>query len=276
MKWRLGVNETIALFIVIMFIILGMFAPWVAPHGPDEMDLFNRNSPPSKEHLFGTDKLGRDMMSLVIHGARVSLMVGFVSVFWALLLGVPLGLVTGYVGGKIDLLCMRMMDVLLSLPRIVLAIFAVTVLGPGLLNMTIAIGIWNVPVFARLVRSEVLSIRARDYVTAANAIGSSAARIMLLHILPNCLNSIIITSTLLISTAILVEAGLSFLGLGLPPGTPSWGAMISEGRNYIWTTPRLSIVPGVAITLLVLSFNVLGDYLRDELDPRKLLTGGKI
>ena len=132
MKWRLGVNETIALFIVVMFIIVGIFSPWIAPHGPDEMDLFNRNSPPSKEHLFGTDKLGRDMMSLVIHGARVSLMVGFVSVFWALLLGVPLGLITGYFGGKIDLICMRMMDVLLSLPRIVLAIFAVTVLGPGL------------------------------------------------------------------------------------------------------------------------------------------------
>jgi len=271
MKWRLGISESIALTVIVLFILVGIFAPWIAPVDPDQMDLLQRNQTFSRSHWLGTDNLGRDVLSRLIYGARVSLLVGFVSVFWALILGVPLGTISGFMGGKFDMLSMRVMDVLLSLPRIVLAIFAVTVLGPGLLNMTIAIGVWNIPVFARLVRSDVLSIMSRDFVVAANAIGVSKYRIMLVHILPNCLNSIVISATLLISTAILVEAGLSFLGLGLPPGTPSWGAMINEGRNYIWTDPRLSVIPGLAITFLVLSFNVLGDYLRDTLDPRKLL-----
>jgi peptide/nickel transport system permease protein len=215
------------------------------------------------------------MLSRLIYGARVSLLVGFLSVMWSLIFGVPLGLVAGYRGGKFDLVSMRAMDILMSMPRIVLAIFAVTVLGPGLINMTIAIGVWNIPVFARLVRGDALAIREKDFITSARAVGVSPLRVMFVHILPSCLNSIVITATLLVSTAILVEAGLSFLGLGLPPGTASWGAMISEGRNHIWTEPRLSIIPGIAITLLVLSFNILGDSLRDRLDPRKSRVRGK-
>ncbi|MBN2552733.1 MAG: ABC transporter permease [Spirochaetales bacterium] len=276
MKRRLNINESVALAFVVLFVVLGLFAPWIAPYDPDAVDLLYRNSPPSRAHWLGTDVLGRDMLSRLIYGARVSLLVGFISVLWSLLFGVPLGLLAGYRGGRFDLVSMRAMDILLSMPRIVLAIFAVTVLGPGLINMTIAIGIWNIPVFARLVRGDALAIREKDFITSAHAVGVSPLRVMFVHILPNCLNSIVITATLLISTAILVEAGLSFLGLGLPPGTPSWGAMINEGRNHIWTEPRLSIIPGIAITLLVLSFNILGDSLRDRLDPRKSSVRGKL
>ena len=271
---HLNIIEGFAFAIVCIFVVMAVFASWLAPHNPDQMDLFNRGCSPCVKHLLGTDILGRDTLSRIMFGARISILVAIGSVTWALLLGIPVGAIAGQAGGKIDLVVMRLMDILLSLPRIVLVIFAVTVFGSGLLNMTLAIGIWNIPVFARLVRGDVLSITERDFITAANALGASPLRIMIYHILPNCLNSIIVTSTLLVSSAILVEASLSFLGLGLPPGTPSWGAMISEGREFIWTNPFLSVIPGIAIMLLVLSLNILGDHLRDELDPRKSLTAG--
>ena len=275
MKWGLGFSESISFILVVLFLLIGIFAPWIAPHDPDFSDLLIRNQSPSPNYLLGTDPLGRDILSRLIYGARVSLLIGFISVLWAFIIGVPLGTLAGYVGGKIDLIIMRVMDVLMSIPHIVLAIFAVTVLGPGLIKMTLAIGIWNIPVFARLIRSDVLSVSQKDFITAANSIGISNFRIMFIHIFPNCLNSILITSSLLISTAILVEAGLSFLGLGLPPGSASWGSMINEGRTYIWTDPRLSIIPGITITLFVLAFNILGDFLRDKLDPRKILDNAK-
>jgi peptide/nickel transport system permease protein len=277
MKWRLSISESIALFVVSCFVMVAILAPWIAPSDPEDMDLYNRmSSPLSKGHFLGTDHLGRDTVTRLMYGARVSLIVSVAAVGWAIIIGGSLGLIAAYVGKKTDILIMRIMDILLSLPPTVLAIFIVTVLGSGMFNLTVAIGIRNIPVIARLIRGDAITVQGMDYIVAANAIGASRKRIALMHILPNCINSIIISATLLTSTAILVEASLSFLGLGLPPGTASWGSMINEARPFIWTHPQNSIIPGIAITVLVLSLNVLGDFVRDVLDPRKMKRGKKV
>ena len=223
---------------------------------------------PSRVHPFGTDSLGRDVLSQTIYGARVSLTIGFVSVGLALLGGVPLGALSGYAGGWLDRVAMRGVDVLVSFPTILLAIIVITIFGPGLVNAMIAIGIAQIPLYARLVRGAVLRVKALDYVAAARAVGSGDGRILWRHVLPNCLAPVLVQSTLFFATAILSAAYLGFLGLGAQPPTPEWGTMLSKARDFLRVAPHVSVFAGLTIMLTVLGLNLLGDGLRDVLDPR--------
>ena len=223
---------------------------------------------PSRVHLFGTDSLGRDVLSQTIYGARVSLTIGFVSVGLALLGGVPLGALSGYAGGWLDRVAMRGVDVLVSFPTILLAIIVITIFGPGLVNAMIAIGIAQIPLYARLVRGAVLRVKALDYVAAARAVGSGDGRILWRHVLPNCPAPVLVQSTLFFATAILSAAYLGFLGLGAQPPTPEWGTMLSKARDFLRVAPHVSVFAGLTIMLTVLGLNLLGDGLRDVLDPR--------
>jgi len=243
-------------------------APLVAPHAPTEIDLAGAAAPPSARHWLGQDQVGRDILSRVIHGARVSLVVGLIAVAIALCVGGPVGLVAGYVGGTVDLLVMRVIDVMMAFPSILLAILVVAVLGPGLQHAMVAVGIAAIPLFARLMRASVLAVKEVDYVVAARALGQSASWIVMRHVTPNCVAPLVVQATLRIGTAILTAASLSFLGLGVQPPTPEWGAMVSEGRTYITTAPHITIFPGLAIVVTVVAFNILGDALNDWLNPR--------
>jgi len=254
--------------ILCLFLIVAITAPILSPDDPYRQDLYDRLEPPSASHLFGTDDFGRDLMSRVIYGGRISLWIGIVSVSIALISGTCCGLIAGYWGGTIENIIMRGMDLMLAFPSILLAIVVVAVLGPSLTNAMIAVGIVVIPQYARLVRASVLTIREREYVLAAHAIGARDWRIIRLSILPNCMAPLIVQSTLGMATAILDAAGLSFLGLGAQPPTPEWGAMLSEGRELIVKAPWVLMFPGCAIFLTVLGFNLLGDGLRDALDPK--------
>lgn len=251
-----------------LMIFSAIFAPLIAPYDPVEQDILSLLQGPSLDHLLGTDELGRDTLSRVIYGSRVSLMVGVIAVSISLIIGSALGLIAGYGRGLIDTVIMQIMDALLAFPTLALALAITAMLGPSLNNTMIAIGITGIPAFARLVRGQVLSLRDLDYVQAAQASGGSNYRIVMQHILPNTMAPIIVQASITIPAAILAEAGLSFLGLGIQPPTPSWGAMLNTARGYIQMSPWLSIVPGVAIFITVLAFNFLGDALRDILDPR--------
>ncbi len=251
-----------------LFLLIAAVAPWIAPHDPLTQDLYGRLSPPSAKNWFGTDDFGRDILSRVLHGARVSLRVGVAAVAIALVVGTAIGLMAGYWGGLLDNVLMRLMDLMLAFPSILLAIVVVAVLGPSLNNAMLAVGIVSIPQYARLVRASVLSIREQDYVTAARALGARDARIILAAILPNCIAPLTVQSTLGMAGAILDAAGLSFLGLGAQPPTPEWGAMLSGGRDFILSAPWVLTFPGLAILLTVLAFNLLGDGLRDALDPK--------
>jgi len=267
---RLRRNK-IALFglgVIFFFILMAILAPLIAPYDPLKQELYNKLRSPSREHLLGTDALGRDILSRIIHGSRLSLLVGVISVGIAMAIGVPLGVASGYYGGNFDNLIMRIMDIVLSFPSILLAIFIVATLGPGLRNTMIAVGLVAIPAYARLVRASVLSVREQDYVQAARALGGSDFRIMIRSIVPNSLSPLIVQSTLGMATAILDAAGLSFLGLGAQPPAAEWGAMLSDGRSLILSAPWVITFAGVAILLSVLGFNLLGDGLRDALDPR--------
>lgn len=254
--------------IVAFFLILGLFAPLLAPHDPLAIVTVKRLAPPGPGSPLGRDELGRDILSRIIHGARLSLLIGVVSVGIGLTLGVPWGMISGYKGGALDLFTQRAIDVLLSFPTILLALLVVTVIGPGLWNAMIAVGVASVPAYTRVVRGLVLSLREEDYVHAARAIGASDFRVLARHILPNALAPIVVLSTLYIGSAILSAAGLGFLGLGAQPPTPEWGAMLSRGRAYLRVAPHVAAFPGLAIFLSVLGYNLLGDGLRDALDPR--------
>ena len=254
--------------VILLLILAAMFAPQLAPYDPAEQHLEDMVRPPDQGHLLGTDDLGRDILSRLLYGARVSLVVGVLSVGISLLIGVPLGLVAGYRGGWLDEVIMRLMDGLLAFPALVLALAITAALGPSLGNAMIAIGTVGIPGFARLVRGQVLSIRAQEFVEAARAAGLGDRRIILHHITPNVLAPIIVHASLRIAFAVLAEASLSFLGLGAQPPTPSWGSMLNTGREYLEMAPWLSIAPGAAIFITTLSFNFLGDGLRDALDPR--------
>jgi peptide/nickel transport system permease protein len=243
-------------------------APWLAPADPTEQALERMLEPPGRAHLLGTDDLGRDVLSRLLHGARISLAVGVLSVGLSLAVGVGLGLVAGYRGGVVDEVLMRIMDGLLAFPALVLALAITAALGPSLRNAMLAIGIVGIPGFARLVRGQVLSLRALEFVEAARAAGSGDARIVLRHIVPGTLAPVIVHGSLRVAFAVLAEAGLSFLGLGTQPPTPSWGAMLSAGREYLEMAPWLALAPGAAIFVTTLAFNLLGDGLRDALDPR--------
>ena len=254
--------------IVVVFVLLAVLAPALVPFNPIQGDLNDRLQPPSASHWLGTDELGRDIFSRILFGARISLQIQIVAVLLALVIGVTLGSVGGYLGGHVDNVIMRAMDVLLAFPGIFLALGIIAALGPGLLNLMLAAGISSVPQFARIVRASVLSLKEREFVEAARALGGGSNRIMFRHLLPNCLAPIIVQSTLRMATVLLTASGLSFLGLGVQPPTPEWGAMLSNARSYLIVAPHVATIPGVAIMIVVVGFNLFGDGLRDTLDPR--------
>jgi peptide/nickel transport system permease protein len=254
--------------VILAFIIVAIFAPFIAPYDPYQQDLSQNLRSPSSLHLLGTDSLGRDTLSRLIYGARTSLMVGIVSVGIAATLGVALGLIAGYFGGWTYMIIMRFIDSLMAFPMILLALTIAALMGGGIKNVIIAIGISLTSLYARLMCSQVLSAKENDYVTAARATGANNIRIMIRHLIPNCLPPILILITMQLGTAILAEAGLSFLGIGIEPPGAAWGALVSDGYKYMLRTPILSFAPGIAIMLVVFSFNLMGDGLRDALDPR--------
>ncbi len=247
---------------------LALAAPALTPQDPEGQDLGQALAPVSRLHPLGTDHLGRDLLARLLYGGRLSLLVGFLAVGLGLAVGVPLGAISGFRGGVTDLIIQRFADVLLSFPGFLLALSLVSVLGVGLQNVVIAVGVGAIPSFIRLVRGSVLSIRQQAYVEAAAAIGQRQRTIIFCHVLPNAIAPVIVQATLNLGSAILVAAGLGFLGLGVQPPTPEWGTMLGEGRQYIFRTPALTTYPGLAIFLAVLGFNLFGDGLRDALDPR--------
>jgi peptide/nickel transport system permease protein len=255
------------MLITVVVLLVALVGPGLAPYNPNVPMPLDRLKGPSAAHYFGTDSLGRDIFSRVIYGARISVMIGLISVTISLVPGTLLGLLAGYFGGWMDGLIMRLMDMLLAFPAILLAIFITAILGPSLPNTMIAVGIVYIPHYARIVRSSVLSLREQLYVQAISHLGGSHGRILFRHILPNALPPIIVYATLGMGTAVLQAAALGFLGLGAQPPQPEWGAMLSEGRQYIQLAPHVAAFPGAAILLLVLGFNLFGDGLRDVLDP---------
>jgi peptide/nickel transport system permease protein len=262
---RIGVAGAI---IVLACIVVAIFAPLLAPYPMEEIHSKWRLYPPNEYFLLGTDEFGRDVLSRIIFGSRISLEVGLISVSLALLLGSALGLIAGFYGGATDNVIMRAMDVLFAFPAILLAIAIMAMLGPSITNAMTAIGIVYAPSFARLARASVLSLKEKEFVEAARALGAPNMRIIVRHIMPNLLAPVIVQTTFSLSTAILTEASLSFLGLGTPPPEPSWGSMLSASRRYVELAPSPAIFPGLAIMIVVLGFNLLGDGLRDVLDPR--------
>lgn len=254
--------------VFILFItVMAMLAPLVATHDPNIQVLEERLDPPSSTHWFGTDELGRDFYSRLVHGARISLFIGIVGTASGVFFGTILGLISGFFGGWVDTLLMRVIDVMYAFPGILLAILIVAVMGPGLFNLIIVLAIWSIPSLSRIVRSNVLSLVTQDYVEAARALGAGRLRIMFLHLLPNTMAPIIVYATLSVAGAILTAAALGFLGLGVQPPTPEWGSILSNGRTYLRKAPLLMIFPGMLIFLTVISINLIGDALRDALDP---------
>ena len=258
----------VGLTIVAFFVALSILAPIVSPYDPLATNWAMVRKPPSTLHLFGTDEIGHDILARIIWGSRASLMAGIVSVSLALMIGVPIGLLTGYVGGIVDATVMRLIDAMLAIPFLILAIALAAFLGPTLTNAMIAIGVSQMPVFVRLTRGQVLSVKHEEYVEAAYAIGNPARRIVLRHILPNIIPPLLVQATLATAAAIIAEASLSFLGLGQQPPDPSWGSMLNSAKNFMSQAPWMAIWPGLAISSLVMSLNLFGDGLRDALDPR--------
>jgi peptide/nickel transport system permease protein len=254
--------------IVLLLVVMALFAPYLAPKDPATQDLRARRTPPNAQYLLGADEFGRDILSRIIFGARASLVVAVVSVGMGLTIGSFLGALAGYLGGWVDSLIMRTMDLFLAFPYLLLAIIIVSALGAGTLNTIVAIAVWTVPAFARVARSAVLQLRERDFVVAAISLGAKDARIMGTHLLPNFAATLVVYASLYLAYAILMESALSFLGLGVQPPTASWAGMIASGRNYVTSAPHIATIPGIAIAIAVLGFNLLGDGLRDALDPR--------
>ncbi|MFM9973617.1 MAG: ABC transporter permease [Beijerinckiaceae bacterium] len=258
----------LALVLLLIIVTLAVFAPYLSLHDPIKQGWSSVRKPPSALHWFGTDEVGRDLFARIIYGARASLSAGVISVTIALFLGVPLGILAGYRGGWIDALISRFTDAMLACPFLILAIAMAAFLGPSLTNAMIAIGITATPLFIRLTRGQVISVKVEDYVEAARAVGNPPARIAFRHILPNIMPQLLVQATLTIATAIIAEAALSFLGLGQQPPQPSWGSMLNSAQRFLSNAPWMAIFPGIAIFITVLSFNLLGDGLRDALDPR--------
>lgn len=257
------------LVILVVLILVALLAPLIAPYAINDVDVPNRLTGPSADHWFGTDELGRDVFSRVVIASRVSLQVGFIAVSIALALGVPVGLVSGYYGGRVDSILMRLMDILFSIPAIVLAIAIVAALGSSIVNAMIALGIVYTPIFARITRGSVLSLRDAVFVRAARSVGATDTRILRTHILPNVIAPIIVQTSLSLAFAILAEAALSFLGLGVRPPAPAWGRMLADAQGFLQQAPWMAIFPGLAIFVTVFAFNAFGDGLRDALDPQQ-------
>jgi peptide/nickel transport system permease protein len=254
--------------IILFYIFIAVFAPVLAPYHPHDINLDNKLMPPSTEHWMGTDDKGRDILSRILYGSRLSMGVGFAAVIFGAFFGITLGLIAGYYGKWIDSVIMRCMDVLLAFPGILLALAIVSALGPSLINVTIAVGAFSVPLFARIVRGSTLEVKQLEYIDAIRSLGAKDGTIIFKHILPNIMSPIIVQGTLRVATAILSAAGLSFLGLGAQPPSSEWGTMLSSGRDFLFSAPYIAIFPGLAIAFLVLGFNIFGDGLRDAFDPR--------
>ncbi len=254
--------------VIIVLFLIAILAPLISPYDPYDQDLGNALSHPNRSHLLGTDAVGRDTMSRVIYGARTSLVIGIVVVTFACTVGMTLGLIAAYFGGWTYLTLMRVIDALMSFPMILLALVVAALLGSGLKNVIVALSVANMPIYTRLMCAQVLSVKENDYVLASRSMGASNARIMLRHVVPNCLPPLIVLITMMLGTVILAEASLSFLGIGITSPTAAWGSMVNDGRQYLSTLPILSLAPGFAIMLVVFAFNMVGDGLRDALDPR--------
>ena len=260
---------------IVVFVVLALFAPWIAPQDPAHIDLPARLMGPSSSHWFGTDELGRDILSRVIYGARVSMLVGTCVVATSLTLGLILGSIAGYYGGFLDrFLNIILMNAFMAFPGILLAIAIVAFIGPGLFNVVLALSIGGWVGYARLVRAQVLAVKEREFVEAARALGANDLRIVVRHILPNIIQPVIVQAAIGMAGAILAEATMSFLGLGVPPPTATWGSMLSDGRSHLFDAPHLVLFPALAVMLAVLSFNFVGDGLRDHLDPRARIEAG--
>jgi peptide/nickel transport system permease protein len=257
------------LLLIVLFTGLALLAPLIAPYDPTAQSWANVRKAPSLAHWFGTDEVGRDVLSRLLYGARASLMAGGISIAIALSIGAPLGMVAGYLGGFVDALLSRLTDAMLAIPFLILAIALAAFLGPSLGNAMIAIGVSTAPIFVRLTRAQVMTVKVEDYVEGARAVGNPRWRIAIVHILPNIVPALLVQATLSIAAAIIAEASLSFLGLGQQPPAPSWGSMLNSAQRFLASAPWLAIWPGIAIFLTVLSFNLLGDGLRDALDPRR-------
>lgn len=254
--------------IAIIVIILAILAPWLSPHDPLKQNVYHRLTPPERAHLLGTDSFGRDILSRIIWGARVSLMVGILSVVIGMVIGTAMGVVAGYSGGMVEGIIMRSVDVLMSFPNLIMGLLVMAILGSGLTKLIIAIGIVMAPRFARLAYGPTLAIKEKDFVDAARALGVSGTRIMAQHLLPNIFGEVLVMATLWVGTAIRIEANLSFIGLGVAPPTPTWGNMIRNGVEWLTNAPWLSLFPGLAILITILSFNMMGDGIRDITDPK--------
>ena len=262
-------SAVVGLVIIVVLVLVALLAPLIAPYDPAQQGWTAIRKPPSAQHWLGTDESGRDLLSRVIYGARASLLAGVVSISIALTFGVPVGLLAGYGGRWIDALIGRITDAMLAVPFLILAIALAAFLGPSLQNAMIAIGVTATPIFVRLTRGQVMAVKVEDYVEAARAVGNPPVRIALRHILPNILPALIVQATISIATAIIAEASLSFLGLGQQPPAPSWGSMLNTAQRFLTNAPWMAVWPGLAIFLAVLSFNILGDGLRDALDPKE-------
>jgi len=270
--WQRLLRRRVALLglaVVLFFIVLALAAPWIAPYDPIETSWSAVRQAPSAAHWFGTDDIGRDVLSRVVWGTRASLLAGVVSVSIALLFGVPIGLLAGFAGGALDALISRITDAFLACPFLILAIALAAFLGPSLTNAMIAIGVSATPIFVRLTRAQVIQVKVEDYVEAARAVGNPPWRVAVRHVLPNVAAPLIVQATLAIAAAVIAEASLSFLGLGQQPPAPSWGSMLNTAKNFVDNAAWMAIWPGLSIFALVLAFNLLGDGLRDALDPRQ-------
>lgn len=269
--WRtLKKNKTAIIGIIIAsaVIIIAIFAPLISPFDPLKQNVFDRLTPPEMGHPLGTDVFGRDIFSRIMHGARVSLLVGIMSVVIGMTVGTAMGMLAGLKGGKIEGMIMRTVDVLMSFPNLILGLMVMAILGSGLIKLIIAIGLVMAPRFARVAHAPTLSIKETDFIDAANALGANDLRILLRHVFPNILGEVLVMATLWVGTAIRIEANLSFIGLGVPPPTPTWGNMIRNGMNYLTNAPWMSVFPGLAILITILSFNMVGDGIRDITDPK--------
>ena len=261
-------TSVVGLLMAFCLVIVALISPWISPYDPISQDMDVQHAPPSWAHPFGADSYGRDQLSRILWGARVSLVVGMLSVLFSMAAGIPLGMIGGFKGGITDNLILRFIDIFMSFPIVILGLLVLAIMGPGLIKIVIAIGVALTPRIARLARGSTLSVKGKEYIEAARAVGQNDAKIMMIHVLPNIFGDILVMGTLWVATAIIVEASLSFIGLGVGPPTPSWGAMIRDGLDQLTNAPWLSLFPGLAIFVSVFSFNLIADGLRDISDPK--------